>query len=86
MKHGLLLFLARISSSRQEPHKRHLPVETAKPRRNGKVDQQERRQHALAATHQCQHRATEPRDLRGQVSTNKLTGTGAGQLQTKTGQ
>jgi len=60
-------------------------VETAEPQRNGNLEQQERRQHALAAAHPCQHLATEPHDLHGQVSTNKLTGTGAGQLRTKTG-
>jgi len=84
-KHGLPLFLARFSSSRREPHKRKLPVETAKPRRHGNMERQERWQRALATAHPRQHQATEPRNLHGQVSTNKLTGTGAGQLQTKRG-
>ena len=60
-------------------------METAKPGRNGNVEQQEMWQRALATAHPRQHWATEPRDLHGQVSTNKLTGTGAGQLQTKRG-
>ena len=77
-KHGLLLFLARFPSSRQEPHKRQLPKETAKPRRHVNVEQQERWQHVLATTHLRQHWATEPRNLHRQVSTNKLTGTRAG--------
>ncbi len=40
---GQLLFIARFPSSRQEPHERHLHVETTQPRHDSNLEQQKRR-------------------------------------------
>jgi hypothetical protein len=41
-QHGQLLFIAQFPSSRQEPHKRHLHMETTQPQHDGNLEQQKR--------------------------------------------